>query len=117
MSGTQDPKSAQTVLFDGVYVPAFKAKCASYGLQFSDQESFEAALESVVMLKAAESSEQQSITKSAANALRSALHLPKPDDVFAQNQRDEEEKQAALKLASDQAVRQAIDTLATKSGS
>jgi len=117
MSGTQDSKAAQEVLFDGVYMPAFKAKCASYGLQFSDQESFEAALESVVMLKAASSSEQQSITKSAADALRSALHLPKPDDVFAQNQRDEEEKQAALKLSGDQAVRQAIDTLATKSGS
>lgn len=118
MSGTQDQMAAaQTVLFDEVYVPAFTAKCAANGLKFPDDESLQSALESVVMLKSAEASEQNHITKSAAAALRSALHLPKPEDVVAQQQRETQEKQAAETLSREQTVRQAIDTLATASSS
>jgi len=118
MSGTQDQAAAaQTVLFDEVYVPAFKAKCASFGLQFPDNESLQSALESVVMLKAAESSKQNHVTKSAADALRSALHLPKPEDVAANQQHVEDEKQASDKLSREQNVRQAIDVLAKASSS
>ena len=116
MNGTQDPTAdAQAVLFDEVYVPAFVAKCASYGLQFPDQESFQSALESVVMLKAAEASESNSITKSAANALRSALHFPKPEDVAAQQEKAAQDQQTADQLSRDEKVRKAIDALANAS--
>jgi ATP phosphoribosyltransferase regulatory subunit HisZ len=116
MSGTQDQMAqAQAVLFDEVYLPAFRSKCAAYGLQFPDDESLQSALESVVMLKAAESSEQTNITKSAADALRSALKLPKTEDVVAQQERAAQEKQASEQLSRDQQIRQAIDALANAS--
>jgi|GEM_PF-6959813 len=101
----------QVALFEEVYLPAFMQKCASHGLTFSDQESLQAALESVAMLKAAEANQKAGLAKSAAADLRSALGVPQPEQVAAQQQKTEQqEKEAAARVGNDR-VRKAIDAL------
>ena len=113
MSGTQlDPAGAQAVLFEDVYLPAFVEKCAALGLSFNDQASLQSALESVAMLKSAETTETVDLTKSAAADLRSAMGVPQPEDT---QRAAEEQKQAAAQAQSDR-VRGAIDALIVSQG-
>jgi len=112
MSGQAlDATAAQRVLFEDVYLPAFVEKCAQHGVTFPDEESVQAALESVTMLKGAEASEQSSIAKSAAADLRSALGIPTPEDPEAAVAAHEK----AASVARGDRVRAAIDALAQAS--
>lgn len=108
---SNEADNAQAVLFEEVYLPAFLNKCASSGLTFSDQESLQAALESVAMLKSAEAHQKSSLAKSAAADLRTALGVPQPEQVVAQQkQTAQHNKEAAARVGNDR-VRKAIDNL------
>ena len=102
---------AQVALFEEVYLPTFLQKCASHGITFSDQQSLQSALESVAMLKAAENAQKTSIAKSAASDLRTALGVPQPEQVAAEQKKQAQlSKEAAAKVGNDR-VRKAIDAL------
>lgn len=103
-----DSTAAQRILFEDVYLPSFVEKCAQHGITFPDEESVQAALESVAMLKGAEASEQSGIAKSAAADLRSALGIPTPEDPEAIKAAQDR----AAETARGDRVRAAIDALA-----
>jgi hypothetical protein len=108
---SKEAENAQVALFEEVYLPTFVQKCASSGLTFSDQESLQAALESVAMLKAAEATQKTGLAKSAASDLRSALGVPQPDQVKAAQQKSEQAKKEATAKVGNDRVRKAIDAL------
>jgi hypothetical protein len=110
---SNEAENAQVALFEEVYLPAFIQKCASRGLEFSDQDSLQAALESVAMLKAAEATQKSGLAKSAASDLRTALGVPQPEQVAAAQQKTEQQKKEAAAKVGNERVRKAIDALLT----
>jgi hypothetical protein len=107
----KEAENAQVALFEEVYLPAFIQKCASHGLTFSDQDSLQSALESVAMLKAAETTQKTSLAKSAAADLRTAMGLPQPEQVAAQQQQAAQQQKEASAKVENARVRKAIDSL------
>jgi hypothetical protein len=107
-NAAQDPTAdaLQTITSD-VYLPAFAEKCAAAGLQFPDNDSLNAALESVAMLKAAEKEESTDLTKQARADLGRLLGEPEV-------QATEEETQKSASLAGSERVRNAFATLAAQ---
>lgn len=108
-SAQQDPTVAavQTLTRD-VYLPAFLDKCAAAGLQFPDEESLNAALESVAMLKAAEAAESTDLTKRARADLGRLLGEQAPETPAI----TEDDMQKAAEVAGSDAVKQAFAALA-----
>jgi hypothetical protein len=108
-SAQQDPAVAamETITRD-VYLPAFIDKCAAAGLQFPDEGSLNAALESVAMLKAAEAAESTDLTKAARADLGRLLgeQVPDPSAIT------EDDMQKAAAAAGSDTVRQALIALA-----
>ena len=107
----KEAENAQAVLFEEIYLPAFLQKCASHGLEFPDQESLQSALESVAMLKSAETAQKSGLAKSAAADLRTALGMQQPEQVKADAAKAEQTKKEAAEKVGNDRVRQAIDAL------
>jgi hypothetical protein len=105
----QDPAvTAMGALTSEVYLPAFVEKCAAAGLQFPDDESLNAALESVAMLKAAEAEEATDLTKSARADLGALFgETAEPQPVIT-----EDDMQKAAAVANSENVRNAFAALA-----
>jgi len=105
----QDPTVAamETITRD-VYLPAFVEKCASAGLQFPDESSLNAALESVAMLKAAEAAEATDLTKQARADLGRLLGEQEPQAPAI----TEDDMQKAASVAGGENVKQAFAALA-----
>jgi hypothetical protein len=99
--------TAYDTLSREVYLPAFVEKCAAEGLQFPDEESIQAALESVAMLKAAEAAESTDLTKSARADLGRLLGEPAPEQAAA----TEEDLKKAAELVKLASVKQALGAL------
>lgn len=107
----QDPTvAAVEAITRDVYLPAFVEKCASAGLQFPDESSLNAALESVAMLKAAEAAESTDLTKSARADLGRLLGEDQSQPVVT-----EDDMQKAAMVANSGSVRQAFAALAAAS--
>ena len=105
----QDPAAAAVAtITKDVYLPAFMAKCAEAGLQFPDDESLNAALESVAMLKAAEVEESTDLTKSARADLGRLLGEQEIDETAI----TEDDMQTAAWVAHSESVKQAFAVLA-----
>ena len=103
-----DPATAQAVILEGVYVPAFVEKCASLGVNFPDEDSLLTALQTVQMLKQAAAEEEVDIVKEAHDALVSASGLGGVEDV----EDDGEAVEKASAIASNATIKQALATLA-----
>lgn len=111
MSGNaqQDPAvAAMATLTQNVYLPAFLEKCAAAGLQFPDEESLNAALESVAMLKAAEAEESMDLTKAARADLGALLG----EQAAPKSAITEDDMQKAAAVAGDVNVQSAFAALA-----
>jgi hypothetical protein len=105
----QDPAvAAMEAITRDVYLPAFVEKCASAGLQFPDESSLNAALESVAMLKAAEAEEATDLTKAARADLGSLLG----ETAAPQPAITEDDMQKAAAVAGNENVRSAFAALA-----
>ena len=104
-----DPAAAQNVLFQDVYLPAFAEKCAELGVQFSDESSLSAALETVSMLKQASQKSSGNVVKAAHAALCEASGIATP----VQRAAAEKQSADATKVASAGRIQQALASLAT----
>jgi hypothetical protein len=104
-----DPATAQAVILEGVYVPAFVEKCASLGVNFPDENSLLTALQTVQMLKQAEAEEESDIVKEAHDALVAASGTGEVEDA---EENDEEAVEKASAIASNATIKQALATLA-----
>ena len=103
------PAVAATETFSNeVYLPAFLEKCAAGGARFPDEESLNAALESVAMLKYAEEEEATDLTKSARADLGALLgeQAEEPQPSFT-----EDDMQKAAQVAGSGNVQAAFAAL------
>lgn len=108
MAETQDAMAqAADVLTTDVYVPAFVKACAEQGLQFQDEESVRTALESVSLIKLAETSQTRDLTKAAHADLCKAMGVPDPE----QTARDGEQRATAVKTAQQERIQGALNAL------
>lgn len=107
-SAQQDPAVAAMEAFtNNVYLPALLDKWAAAGLRFADEESLNAALESVAMLKAAEAAESTDLTKQArADLGRLFGEQEPPAPAFTAD-----DMQKAAEVASSDTVQQAYAVL------
>ncbi len=110
MSGqnAQDPAAAQAVLFQDVYLPAFAEKCAELGVEFADEESVQAALETVSMLKQASQKESGDLVKSAHAALCESRGRQTPK----QRKQAEAQAKVAADTAKSDRIKNALSVLA-----
>ena len=98
-----DPRQAQEVLTQNVYVPAFIEKCAERGVQFNSEEELIQALETVALLKQSQAQQSGSLIKSAHDDLCAAMGVgtstpqARPDIVAA--------------LSNNQTIKEAVAAL------
>jgi hypothetical protein len=98
--------SEEQVIFQNVYLPAFIEKCASMGLEFPDEESLSAALETTALIKMNAGRNQGSAIKQANLALKEALGIPVTPP--AQVRDAAAAKSAAEHLVQQPGVREAL---------
>lgn len=103
---TLDAQQAQQVLMEDVYIPAFVEKCAEAGLSL-DREALGTALETVAMLKHANTHDSAGLAKSAAADLREAMGLPQPEELEKEAQRREK----TAEFATDERIAAALAAL------
>jgi len=108
---TLNPEQAQAILSQEVYVPMFVEKCAALGLQFPDADHLRQALESVAVIKSAESEQQGDVIKQAHDALRKTAGLPSEDDERARAESEKAAAAAAEQSAQQDRIRAAIARL------
>lgn len=106
-----DPATAQAVILEGVYVPAFVEKCASLGVNFSDEDSLKTALHTVEMLKTAEAEQSTDIVKKAHAALCEAAGVETPDAVAAREASEKQASDNASKAAANETIAKALAVL------
>ena len=109
-----DPTTAQAVILEGIYLPAFVEKCASLGVTFPDEDSLRTALKTVDMLKTAEQDQSVDLVKAAHAALCEAAGKETPDAVAAREAAEKEASEKASKAASQDVVKQALAALASQ---
>ena len=102
-----DPAAAQAVLFEEVYLPAFAEKCAELGIQFTDQDSVTAALETVSMLKQASQRTSVDLVKAAHAALCANVGVATP----AQRKTAAAQEKKAATVASSNRIQAALAAL------
>lgn len=105
-----NPAQAEQVLLQEVYLPTFIDKCAQAGLVFENEEMLGEALESVAILKQANTSEVSQLTKAAAADLREVMGVEQPE----QRQQAEQAKEAAAQASRSDNVRSALQALAAQ---
>lgn len=66
-----------------VYAPAFVEKCAELGVTFPDEESFQAAIDTVRHIKSAAATQSSNLTKAAHSDLMAAMGLERPETAVA----------------------------------
>jgi hypothetical protein len=104
-----DPAAeAQAVLFQEVYLPAFAEKCAELGIQFADEDSLVAALETVSMLKQSNQAQSNDIVKAAHAALCERSGVATPEQRKAAKTNSEK----AASIAKSDVVKGALAALA-----
>ena len=106
-----DPAAAEAVILEGVYVPTFVEKCASLGVNFPDEGSLRTALETVSLLKKAESEESGDIVKEAHRALLGAAGIEDPDVTAAREAAATQATEKAATVAGDDIIKQALAAL------
>jgi hypothetical protein len=107
-----DPATAQAVILEGVYVPAFVEKCASRGVTFRDEDSLRTALATVSMLKSAEAEQSADIVKEAHEALCKAAGVETPEAAAARAAQEQQASEQATATASSDVVKKALAVLA-----
>jgi len=109
-----DPATAQAVILEGIYLPAFVEKCASLGVSFPDEDSLRTALLTVGKLKEADQKQSVDIVKAAHAALCEADGTETPDAAAARKAAEKEASEKASKAASQDVIKQALAALAQK---
>lgn len=66
-----------------VYAPVFAEKCAELGVPLADEESLQAALETMRCIKGAAMQQSDSLAKMAHSDLQAALGLERPEEAAA----------------------------------
>lgn len=94
---------ARTLFEREVYAPHFAEKCAELGEPFPDEESLQAAIDTVRHIKQAVAQQSASLAKSAHSDLSAALGLVRPEAKVAAEKATEKAAEAA-KLESFQAA-------------
>lgn len=92
-----DPKvqEASNVLVDNVYVPAFCKQCADRGIEINSMEDLQAAMQNVMMLKAAQAQEAEQGTSLHKQANAALLGF------FGEYGQPEDVDEKATKMASE----------------
>jgi len=109
-----DPATAQAVILEGVYVPAFVEKCASRGVTFRDEDSLRTALQTVSMLKSAEAEQSADVVKEAHAALCTAAGVETPEAAAARAAREKQASEQATTVANHGVIKQALAALAAQ---
>ena len=107
-----DQDTARAVILEGIYVPAFVEKCASRGINFSDEESLATALQTVQMLKQAEAEESVDLVKEAHSALCGAAGMETSEEVATREAAEKQASERAGAVAGQDIVKQALAALA-----
>jgi len=106
-----DPATAEAVILEGIYVPAFVEKCASLGVTFPDEDSLVQALKTSLMLKSAEAEESTDLVKDAHDALLGVAGVESPEVVAEMEAERYAEVEKAASVANYDVVRQALAAL------
>lgn len=109
-----DPATAEAVILEGIYVPAFVEKCAALGVTFPDEASLLTALETMSMLKQAEVAESTDIVKEAHAALLGAAGIENPNVAAAREAAETQVSEKAASFAGNDVIRQALATLSSQ---
>jgi hypothetical protein len=107
-----DSATAEAVILEGIYVPAFVEKCASLGVTFPDEASLRTALETVTMLKEAEAEQSVDLVKEAHAALCKAAGKETSQEVETREAAEKQASDKAAEVAGQDVIKQALATLA-----
>lgn len=111
-----DPATAQAVILEGIYVPAFVEKCASLGVTFPDETSLQRAIGTVTMLKQADGEKSVDLVKAAHDALCEAAGVETPEAVAAREAQEKQATDKASVTASSDRVKEALAVLSQPQG-
>jgi hypothetical protein len=107
-----DKATAEAVVLEGIYLPAFVEKCASLGVPFPDEESIRTALQTSFKLKEAAANESTDIVKAAHAAVCAASGEELPAQAAAREAAEKEASEKASKVAAQDVIKQAFASLA-----